>query len=223
MQYCPRCGTANQDDRAACWKCFGQLRQVAGKKAQSILLTDAEPPASTSTPLAIEMEEAPAAEPIQIPELVEPVPETPAVEQEMPLQVAEEYEPVVADQPVAGAMPDSDFDVPSPSFEPAVQFEAEPEAEEPSEPGVVDLDASESPVIAAREVDAEESVPEPPANDEIPWWMTQDEETPEAERESPVLDLDDGDLEYTSLDDARETVSFEEAEETDDDQPPANA
>ncbi|MBP6962795.1 MAG: hypothetical protein KBC96_00140 [Armatimonadetes bacterium] len=222
MQYCPRCGSANQDDRAACWKCFGQLQQVAGRKAQSILLTDRDAPPSAVIPAAPEIEEAPVAEPIQIPELAEPVPEVPIAAPEEPSQVAEELVPVIADQPDAGDTPASDFAIAAPTFEPAVEFEVESEDEEPLSHGVVDLDAPESPVVASRELDAEAPAVEPAAEDELPWWMTQDEQAPETDKESTVLDLDQG-LEYTSVDDARETVSFEEAEESDEDPPPANA
>lgn len=43
---CPRCGTQNDDQRAACWSCFAQLRPIAGVKP-----VKAEKPAKAEKPV----------------------------------------------------------------------------------------------------------------------------------------------------------------------------
>lgn len=39
MTTCPRCGSNNDDDRAACWNCYAPLSGAAAKRVKPMVLT----------------------------------------------------------------------------------------------------------------------------------------------------------------------------------------
>lgn len=237
MQFCPRCGSRNQDDRAACWKCFAQL-QKAGGKAQRILLQGADAP-PVGAPIVAKEAEEPVAPIAPIPELAEPEAAIPTPDLTFDLPAAE---PEVAEEPAPAVAPLADVMMPSPSFD-------SDQTETPTEPapilGLANLPEEESPTFdldkpdevphfEAREIDEEPLVVEPAddaqslegtGEEALPWWMTQDEteEAPTAEKDKPILDLDDGGLEILPADDTRKIVSFEDEDEDPDSEksPPA--
>lgn len=247
MQFCPRCGSQNQDDRAACWKCFGRLQKADSKKAQRIVLKDTAVPLA-GAPIGVKHAEEVVTPIAPIPELAEPEPavRTPDLTFDLPAPEPEVAEPDVA-EPAVDEKPDypvaalGDIMMPSPSFGAADETEETPteavpilglvnlSEDEQEEPVGLDLDEPDNaPVIGARSPSDEPLVVEPAddaqnlegtGEEPLPWWMTQDEteEASTAEKDKPVLDLDDGGLEIIPLDDAREVVSFEEEEEEDPD------
>lgn len=230
MQFCPRCGSQNQDGRAACWKCFAQLQKADGK-AQRIVLQDTNAPPVGAPMIAKEAEE-PVAPIAPIPELAEPEAAVPAPDLAFDLPSSEPQiaEPAVEKEPAAPVAALGDVMAPSPSFD-------TDQAETPTEPvpilGLVnlpeeesptfDLDKPDEPLVVQPADDAQST--EGTGDEALPWWMTQDEteESPTEEKDKPVLDLDDGGLEILPADDTRKIVSFEDEDEDPDSEksPPA--
>lgn len=111
MQTCPRCGAENQDTRAACWNCFGQLRPPATTAPRRIVLKEQEP----AEPAAVEpTAAAEAGTPNDVQAAGAPIPELAETEGEAErapidldgpteaVPVAERDEPMVERQPIAG-------------------------------------------------------------------------------------------------------------------------
>lgn len=227
MQFCPRCGSKNQDDRSSCWKCLGQLQKADGKKTQRILLTDAAAPTSDFRPV-VEPEPEPVAA-VPIPELAEPEPEpTPAFTLDTPAAQPE------IDEPAPQVASLGDVMIPSPTFGSDVQgiddeASAEavpilglvnlPEDQQEPEPALFDETAI-APDFGTGGLSDEPLVTPDSQTDEeagTPWWLTQDdaEETAQVD-DKPVLDLDDGGLEIISPDDTGSIVSFADEDEDSD-------
>ncbi|GEM_PF-5394992 len=243
MQFCPRCGSRNQDERAACWKCFGQLQKSDSKKAQHILLTDKDAPAAAvhATPEPA-VEEAPAVV-APIPELAEPepAPEPPVLD----FSVAP---PVSEPEPAPQVASFGDIIVPSPSFDTADQGTEDeddapqavpilglvnlPEDEQEPDTQTLDLGSAESvpvfgieglsdePLAAATGTDAADET----GDASVPWWLAQDEAEDDS-TDAPAgstLDLDDGGLQFISLDDT-DAVGPSEDEDPDSQKSPPDA
>ncbi len=205
MQFCPRCGTQNQDSRAACWKCFGLLRTSDSKKPQLIVMADRDTPSTgihaTAEP---EVDVVPAAS-VPIPELAVPEPEVgleapveaesepavPVFQLDEPALEPEVAEPSRVDEPAPAVAPLGDVLLPSPTFD-ASSAEEPPTQPVPilglihtgdTEPEPVDADEPEEPVIsfgglseAPRIVESPDDVPASQESGEpLPWWMSQDE------------------------------------------------
>ncbi len=237
MQFCPRCGSRNQDDRAACWKCFAQLQKSDSKKAQLILLKDTNAPVGAPIAAALVADEQ-AVPVAPIPELAEP--ESPApmpdLTFDLPPAEPEVFAPAMSEALTPPVAPIGDVMLSSPSFDTADETE---DVEQPApilglvdlpedeqEPAIVDLDEPEPVQVEAREV-SEESLIVEPADDAaslegtgeepLPWWMTQEEtEEPATDTEGKqVLDLDNDDLEILPADDTRGIISLDEDEDDD--------
>lgn len=52
MQTCPRCGAENDEARAACWNCFGQLKLPIRTAAKRVVLKDQKPAEAATEPEA---------------------------------------------------------------------------------------------------------------------------------------------------------------------------
>lgn len=227
MQFCPRCGAKNQDSRAACWKCLGQLQKADSKKVQRILLADDNEQAAGFQP-ATEPELEPVAA-VPIPELAEPEPapapilDVPSVEAD-PEAVAEEPEPQTASL--------GDVLIPSPSFgtEPQLTDSEQPtqavpilglanfpEDEQAAEPTALD-EPETAPAFEIGGLSDEPLVLDDSpadADDGTPWWLTQDDTEDDASLadDKPVLDLDDGGLEIIPSDGADKIISLDDDDE----------
>ncbi len=236
MQFCPRCGSKNQDGRASCWKCLGQLQKADSKKAQLIVLPAESAPASGFQPV-VEPEPAQAAA-VPIPELAEIEPEplepepvaAPAfdlpAEEPVLEPVAEEPAPQVADlgdvmipsPTFGGGAEDADSEEP-PQAVPILGLANFPENEAAAEPSgfgeVEDAPGIEVGVLSDETLAVDDSPAD--ADDGVPWWLAQDdtEDDASAAGGSPVLDLDDGGLEIIPPDDAGNVFSLDDEEDQD--------
>lgn len=131
MQFCPRCGTQNQDSRAACWKCFSQLQKSDSKKPQLIVMKDRDVPASgihaspepeveVTSAAAVPIPELAADEPVIGPELVtEPEPVVPVFQLDEPAPEPMPVEPLQVEEPAPAVASLGDVLLPSPTFDSA--------------------------------------------------------------------------------------------------------